>query len=53
MGSQYIGLTKFINLFLIYSLFIYIVLCQGENKIIFKVNIDDQNTTCVFASKGT
>ena len=31
----------------------YIVLCQGENKNILILVIDDQNTTYVFASKGT
>ena len=32
----------------------YIFLCQGENKInIFKLDINDQNMTYVFASKVT
>lgn len=32
---------------------ICIVLGLGENKIIFILDIDDQNTMCVYASKGT
>ena len=37
----------------VWNLVICIVLGQGENKIIFVLEIDDRNTTCVLASKGT
>ena len=32
---------------------LHVILCRGENHNIFILDIDDQNTTDVFASKGT
>ena len=35
-----------------WNLIIYIVFCQGENQNSLIMDIDDQNTTYVFTSKG-
>ena len=36
----------------VWNLVIYIVLCQGENLSVLVLDIDEQNTMHVFASKG-
>ena len=37
----------------VWDIIYYIILCQGENKIILKCDIDDQNMKFVFASNDT
>ena len=50
------GFTKFINHTLhiyVFELdYICIIVCQGEIKIVLIADIDDQNITCVLASKA-
>ena len=51
------GLHRVHNSYLIHlsvwNFIIYIVLGQGENKNILVLEIDDQDTTYIFAFKGT
>lgn len=53
----YVGLVEFKSHILIYLgckfITLYIVLCQGDNTNIPILDIDDQSTTYMFASKGT
>ena len=41
------------NIIWVQNLFLYIGLCQGENKTLLILDIDDQNTVYVFAYKVT